>query len=109
MKSLKYINASKVLPFELLQEVQKYVRGEILYVPGDQQEKAAWGEANGTREKYNERNSEIMLLYRRGMGISALSQHFHLSECSIKKILYKARKCEALDQAELRQSEAVHV
>ena len=30
---LSYINGKNVLPKELLEEIQKYVEGEIIYIP----------------------------------------------------------------------------
>lgn len=30
---MKYTNATKVLPEELIEEIQKYVQGETLYIP----------------------------------------------------------------------------
>jgi Mor family transcriptional regulator len=81
------MNASKVLPETLLKELQRYVNGEIIYVPGNGSSKAGWGEANGTKEKYMERNSEIIMLYRNGSSKEEIAEKYHLSEYSIKKIL----------------------
>ena len=38
---MKYKNASHVLPDELLKEIQKYVEGEAIYIP-KQEEKKRW-------------------------------------------------------------------
>ena len=81
-----------VLPDRLLKELQQYVQGEIIYVPGDSLIRAGWGEANGTREKYTARNSEIVMLYKNGLGMEALADMYHLSECSIKKIIHGKKK-----------------
>jgi hypothetical protein len=58
---LKYINAKTILPESLLKELQRYIQGEILYVPGCEA-RAGWGEANGTRHKYALRNKEYRAL-----------------------------------------------
>lgn len=88
---MKYKNAKTVLPEQLLRELQKYVRGEILYVPGDASTRAGWGETNGTRQKYDNRNSEIIKLYRKGVSKEVIAQKYHLSEYSIKKIIYSSK------------------
>lgn len=43
---MNYLNASHVLPDELLREVQKYAAGENLYIPKNE-EKKKWGEGSG--------------------------------------------------------------
>ncbi len=55
---MKYKNAKSVLPKQLLEELQQYVHGEIIYVPGTSPHRLGWGEANGTKEKYDTRNTE---------------------------------------------------
>lgn len=88
---IKYKNAKTILPECLLRELQQYVQGEIIYVPGNDTSKAGWGEANGTREKYNTRNKEIIMLYKNGVSKEAIAVKYHLSECSIKKIIHDNR------------------
>lgn len=84
---MKYKNAKKVLPERLFKELQQYVQGEIIYVPGSRSIKAGWGEANGTKEKYIARNKEIIQLYRNGASINEIADSYYLSQCSIKKIV----------------------
>ncbi len=86
-----YKNGKDVLPKELLKELQKYVQGEIIYVPKSEERKS-WGESNGTREAIRERNLQIYKLYNEGMKIIELSDKFNLSEDSIRKILFKVNK-----------------
>lgn len=86
-----YKNGKDVLPKELLKELQKYVQGEIIYVPKSEGRKS-WGESNGTREAIRERNLQIYKLYNEGMKIIELSDKFNLSEDSIRKILFKVNK-----------------
>lgn len=52
---MKYRNAQDILPDKLLQELQKYVSGETLYIPSAETKKS-WGEASGARSFYRERN-----------------------------------------------------
>ncbi|MBC7960708.1 MAG: hypothetical protein H7X94_12640 [Vallitaleaceae bacterium] len=91
---MKYRNAKAVLPERLLIELQQYVKGEIIYVPSNDGDRAGWGEANGTKEKYLSRNNEIGLLYRNGMSLNEIATRFYLSEGSIRKIVNSHLVCE---------------
>lgn len=93
---MKYINARTILPERLIQELQQYVQGEIIYVPGIEAIRAGWGAANGTREKYDERNNEIIMLYRNGHKMDEIAEIYHLSEYSIKKIIHGGKRCTAV-------------
>ena len=84
---MKYKNAKKVLPERLLKELQQYVQGEIIYVPGSDEVRARWGENNGTRKKYEQRNEEIIKCYISGICIEKIAERFYLSEYSIRKII----------------------
>ena len=88
---LKYINAKTVLPVGLLKELQEYVPGELIYIPEKESIRAGWGETNGTRERYIKRNNEIIAFYKNGYGIEEIADRYHLSECSIKKIINGSR------------------
>jgi len=87
---LKYKNAKTILPQGLLREIQQYVRGEMIYVPGDDLPRAGWGESNGTKEKYAVRNNEIIMLYKSGASKQEIADRYHLSEYSIKRIIHDA-------------------
>ena len=84
---MKYKNAKSILPEQLFKELQKYVQGEIIYVPRDGSTWVGWGEKNGTRKKYMDRNKEIIRLYRNGVSKEEIANMFYLSEYSIKKII----------------------
>lgn len=56
---MSYLNAEEVLPMELVELIQKYVEGQMLYIPKRSQEKTAWGTKTGTRELLYKRNQEI--------------------------------------------------
>ncbi len=85
---MEYKNAKNLLPEWLLSKVQDYVQGELVYIPKPQNERSGWGAANGTREKYRERNREIENFYRMGVTIGELSQKYNLSDDSIRKIVW---------------------
>ncbi|WP_024621903.1 CD3324 family protein [Metaclostridioides mangenotii] len=83
---MKYINAADVLPEELLNEILKYVNGELLYIPiaGVKQK---WGENSGSRDYYNKRNSEIIYQYESGISITEIAKKYCLSYDSVRKIV----------------------
>lgn len=85
---MRYKNASHVLPDELLKEVQKYVAGEAIYIPG-LEEKRKWGEGSGARSFYQERNANIRNDYENGLKMDELVEKYALSEERLKHIIYK--------------------
>lgn len=85
---MNYKKAKDILPPKLLEKVQDYVAGELIYIPA-KCERAAWGSRSGARKQVAERNLEILALYKKGYTILELAAQFHLSEDSIKKIIYK--------------------
>jgi len=89
---LGYKNGRDVLPEELLKEIQKYVQGELIYVPKKESSRAGWGENNGTRKLIRMRNQEIYRLYLKGLRIRDLVDRYHLSEDSIRKIISNTRQ-----------------
>ena len=85
---MKYLNAAEVLPDRLLMEIQKHVRGEVLYVPsGDKP--ISWGEKNGSRQYYANRNKNIKQKYQSGYSIEEISQEYGLAYETVRKIVYK--------------------
>lgn len=88
---MNYLNASHVLPDELLREVQKYAAGENLYIP-KKEEKKNWGEGSGARAYYRQRNGEIREAYDRKVSIDELAAQYWLSIESIKKIVYRKER-----------------
>lgn len=88
---MSYTNAEEVLPPELLNEVQKYVQGEQIYIPRPGDVRLGWGVKNGTRRMLEKRNLEIRQLKRSGFTILELADRYNLSPDSIRKILYSKR------------------
>lgn len=89
---MEYKNGRDVLPPSLLEELQRYVGGELIYVPKAEEQRVPWGEASGTRKLLAERNREICLLRSEGWTVAELERRFHLSDVSIRKILSASRK-----------------
>lgn len=88
---MHYKNGKEVLPAELLQELQKYIQGELIYIPREETTRKAWGENNGTRENIRKRNIEIYKFYKEGHSIDELMMMYNLSEDSIRKIVNKTK------------------
>ena len=86
---MSYVNATDVLPRFLVEEIQKYVDGQLLYVPRRNENSLSWGEKNGTKEKLAERNQKIVNGYYSGLNIEALSKEYYLSEKRIQGIKHE--------------------
>ncbi|BBH24268.1 hypothetical protein Back11_56130 [Paenibacillus baekrokdamisoli] len=56
---MKYVNADIIFPEELLNEIQKYIHGGMVYVPKPQGLRKKWGGNSGSRQYLNLRNNEI--------------------------------------------------
>ncbi|MFK7693917.1 CD3324 family protein [Paenibacillus sp. HJGM_3] len=86
----RYRNARDVLPESLIREIQKYVRGEHLYIP--QTERTEWGARSGARAELERRNKDIVQHYMDGIAIAELAERYHLSEERIRGILYEEHR-----------------
>lgn len=84
-----YVRAEDVLPKKLVEEIQKYVDGHLLYVPRKGENSLSWGEKSGTREKLAERNRAIVDGYYSGETIVKLSEVYYLSEKRIQGIIHQ--------------------
>ena len=84
---MKYENAKDILPEKLLEEVQKYAEGKVIYIPRTDKGKG-WGEASGYRDKLNKRTAMICSRYSAGKSIMEIAEEFFLSPETIKKLVY---------------------
>jgi len=84
---MSYINAEEVLPGELVEQIQQYVEGQMLYIPKRSREKIAWGTKTGTREILYNRNQKIYAEYLGGVKVAALAEKYYLTEKSIQRII----------------------
>lgn len=84
---MKYENAKNILPEKLLEEVQKYAGGKVIYIPKKESAKG-WGEASGYRDRLNKRNAMICNRYSSGHSIMEIAEEFFLSPETIKKLVY---------------------
>jgi Mor family transcriptional regulator len=85
---MKYLNAAEVLPKDLLIEIQKHIKGEVLYIPKDDV-RIRWGEKNGSKSYFENRNNEIKQLYKNGCSLEEISCKYRLAHDTVRKILYK--------------------
>lgn len=92
---MSYIKASDVLPEELISEIQKYIDGQMLYVPRKSMEHSSWGEKSGIRKKLEKRDKQILNGYVSGKTIPELSAEYFLSEKSIQRIIRKMNPSES--------------
>ena len=85
---MKYKKADEVFPEELLKEVQKYIKGELVYIPKPEGARKGWGENSGSKAYLKSRNLQIKSRFSDGLSIEQLTTVFCLSFDSIKKIVY---------------------
>ncbi|MCY9529924.1 CD3324 family protein [Paenibacillus alvei] len=85
---MKYVNADRVLPKTLIQEIQKYIQGGLLYVPTPKSQHKKWGEQSGGRKMLNRRNTAIRHSFAAGSTVDELAEQYCLSSDSIKKNVY---------------------
>ena len=79
---MKYAKAKEILPDELIQEIQKYIQGQYLYIPKDEDEKKSWGENSGAKMDTAIRNKEIRQKFMAGYCYGAgLVPGLGTSEC----------------------------
>lgn len=86
---MSYINADDVLPKLLVEEIQKHVDGQLIYIPRKNENALSWGEKSGTREKLAERNQAIVSHYCSGKTIAELSEMYYLSGKRILGIIHE--------------------
>lgn len=92
---MSYIRADEILPKELLEAIQQYVDGKVIYIP--RKEKQEWGSGTSAKEFFRKRNERIFEAYQNGASIKELSHLFSLSEKSIQGILRKLKLAETAD------------
>ena len=84
---MNYQNSTNLLPKELIEQIQEYVDGKVIYIPKKQINKKCWGENTDTKQVLALRNCQICLDNQNGMTIKHLSEKYFLAEKSIQRIL----------------------
>jgi len=85
---MKYVKAQAVLPKSLLDEIQKYVQGELVYIPKLPSNHKKWGTKTGAKSVTAQRNNDMVQAYNAGISIPKLAVLYCLSEDTVKKIVY---------------------
>ena len=85
---MKYVKAQTVFPKSLLDEMQKYVQGELVYIPKSPDKHKEWGANTGAKTVILQRNEYIVQAFKAGATISQLAKSYCLAEDTIKKIVY---------------------
>lgn len=87
---MKYTNASRILPQELIEQIQEYVQGEYIYIPI--KEKGIKDSVTDYRIELKKRDAHIYTKYLEGASNRRLAQIYNLSESSIRRIIIKQRE-----------------
>ena len=86
---MKYRNSAEVIPAELLEEIQKYVQGEYIYIPV--KEKSINRKKTEYAVEVCKRDEHIYTRHLEGMSNKELADFYALSESSIRRIIIKER------------------
>lgn len=81
---------SEVFPARLLKEIQEYADGTLVYIP-KKTSRAGWGSISGARQLIDRRNSKMTDLFESGVSIADLAEQYHLSEDTVRKIVYRRK------------------
>ena len=92
-----YKNAREILPDDLIEEIQKYVHGETIYIPSKNEGKPEWGRRNGSKRRYEIRNAEICSLYDHNVSVSEISDRYYLASDTVRKIIRSAKNTKTED------------
>ena len=92
---MSYIKAEDILPRELLETIQQYVDGQLIYIPC--KEKQEWGSGTNAKAFFRERNERIYRSFQSGSSTGELALTFSLSKKSIQRILHTQKLAKSLD------------
>lgn len=87
---MKYKNAKNIFPDDILEELQKYVQGEYVYIPI--KDKAVNANITEYGMEVQKRDDHIYTKSLEGLSNRKLSQIYCLSESSIRRIIINQRK-----------------
>ena len=87
---MSYIKAEKILPEELIRQIQEYADGVYIYIPRKPGTRRPWGQETDYKAELKARNDRIRNDFASGEGVVLLSRKYHLSERSIRRILQES-------------------
>lgn len=82
-----YLHALEILPEALVEQIQEYVDGQVIYIPKTKSKRCKWGENTTSKRYYKERNFKIYHSYKNGSSVYELSEKFFLTPKSIQRII----------------------
>jgi DNA-binding NarL/FixJ family response regulator len=88
---MPYINARQILPPELIAQIQEHLDGQLVYIPKKSETRSKWGSKSGSKALLQRRNQSIRQAWRRGDSLSDLADSQHLSEDTIRKIIFSGK------------------
>lgn len=86
-----YKNGKDILPDDLIEQIQKYVDGENIYIPRKEENRKHWGEDTNIKNLIYARDVEIYGKYQNGYRVIDLSEEYNISTQGIYKILSKQK------------------
>jgi len=93
---MNYVKAHQVLPTEVIEIIQQYVEGQILYIPKKDGQRLEWGTKTTSKQETYLRNQNIYQEYLAGCDVQILSDRYHLSDKSIYRIIKQNKTNERL-------------
>lgn len=81
---MKYVKAQTIFPQPLLAEIQKYIQGEMVYMPKLPDNYAKWGANTDLKGAAVLRNNKIVAAFKTGTTIPELAKEFYFSEEQLK-------------------------
>ena len=82
-----YIRAEDILPKEILDLVQQYVDGQMIYIPRRSECHKSWGAGTETKKDLMIRNQQMYAEYQSGVTVTELSEKYFLTEKSVQRII----------------------
>lgn len=74
-----YKKGARILPSELIEQIQEYVDGEAVYIPRKSSRRKRWGESTEVADALKKRNEEIYRKYKNGISVKELSEQYYIS------------------------------
>lgn len=87
-----YFKANDILPDEVIEEVQKYIDGELVYFPRKENKRRKWGSKTGVKTILESRNRDIYQDHQSGMSLDDLSEKYYLVPKSITRIILQQKR-----------------
>lgn len=89
---MSYMRAEDILPKELLELVQQYVDGQMIYIPRKSESHRSWGTGTETKKYLTNRSRKIYQEYLSGITVKELAERYFLAEKSVQRIIRNQTK-----------------